>query len=818
MKCSFSPYEGKEKYIFVSYSHQNSDVVAPILDRLNKEGFRIWYDEGIEWGTEWPESIAFHLRNCEVCIAFHSVASVVSPNCRQEINYALKQKKGILSVYLEDVALSDGLDMQLSPFQSTFSYQYEEKEKFLLRLISAQIIQSCKVGVIDSTFKVNNDSNGGIGLELYREETLSDGSITSEYSFDREINDKFREIFDSTEAEQNEKSTLLRKMEAIKGRTFISSLENRINKVDQSNNQLSFDDSISLVPIEYSNSSHLGLGKHFTIPDLPNVRTIIFEVYKEYDYKTLTKMYRCEALDFIKQSSCDEEETVYYIDDPNSNGNILVLLHFNSESNEVFINTGVAVNDEIRISKKPSLMKFTEIYFDDSFNLNSSLFNENEYYAEKGKVELCKIQKDTNEIWKETTISDATAIIVDPETAQQVRRETYFDEERKEWRAKIKIVPYKSYFAFQIIDEDNDKMALTDREIAKFYRKGIYGFPKDVLQAATYYEKDGSPQSLYEIATLFRSEKSIFDWDAYLEYLVQAVEMGSEEASIEYVIYLCQSNNADYIKKGVDLLCNEIVENLGIREFLLGYFIEIGVIDADIDTAYKHYLESAIDSYAPACVRLGHKKVNQEMIGLREYFMNTLTYGHTVADYCMGCVLFWGIGVEENKDEGLRIIKKASEDGNKMAIYALYEIYNGDSEFDNDELATECLQKIVKFDLSVSNKLANRLLDGIGCEVNNDNDKIAFEILQKYASTGDKTAMHNLGWLYKNGRGCSIDYKVARELFESAEKPNSFFWLGNIYENGLGVSIDMQKALEYYRIAAEKGSEKAINRLKEITI
>lgn len=50
MRCSFKPYEGDEKYIFISYSHQNGDIVAPILEKLNSEGLRIWYDEGIEWG------------------------------------------------------------------------------------------------------------------------------------------------------------------------------------------------------------------------------------------------------------------------------------------------------------------------------------------------------------------------------------------------------------------------------------------------------------------------------------------------------------------------------------------------------------------------------------------------------------------------------------------------------------------------------------------------------------------------------------------------------------------------------------------------
>ncbi|MCD7785553.1 MAG: toll/interleukin-1 receptor domain-containing protein [Oscillospiraceae bacterium] len=135
MTCSFRPYEGNEKYIFVSYAHVDGDIVYPIIERLHDAGFRIWFDEGIEWGSEWSESIAEHLSECEVCIAFHSNASAKSMNCRQEVNYALKEMRSILSVYLEDVKLSKGLDMQLSSYQSTFWYQYQDKEQFIDRLI-----------------------------------------------------------------------------------------------------------------------------------------------------------------------------------------------------------------------------------------------------------------------------------------------------------------------------------------------------------------------------------------------------------------------------------------------------------------------------------------------------------------------------------------------------------------------------------------------------------------------------------------------------------------------------------------------------------
>ncbi|MCH5279425.1 MAG: toll/interleukin-1 receptor domain-containing protein [Christensenellaceae bacterium] len=150
MKCSFSPYEGTGKYIFVSYSHKDGEVIRPILEKLHAAGFRIWYDDGIEWGTEWPESIAMHLRNCEICMAFHSKTSSVSLNCRQEIHYALKQNRTVLSVYLEDVELSDGMDMRLSSHQSASPYQYgeEDKQLFYSRLIATKILQGCRDGIV----------------------------------------------------------------------------------------------------------------------------------------------------------------------------------------------------------------------------------------------------------------------------------------------------------------------------------------------------------------------------------------------------------------------------------------------------------------------------------------------------------------------------------------------------------------------------------------------------------------------------------------------------------------------------------------------
>lgn len=135
----FAPYEGTEPYVFISYSHKDSARVLPILMVMYQRGYRVWYDEGIPWTSEWPAVIEEHLRHCAVCLAFHSQASVESIHCRREIHYALQEKKPFLSAYLEDVQLQHGLGLQLSLYQSIklfpqtdeFVTQLERESAFL---------------------------------------------------------------------------------------------------------------------------------------------------------------------------------------------------------------------------------------------------------------------------------------------------------------------------------------------------------------------------------------------------------------------------------------------------------------------------------------------------------------------------------------------------------------------------------------------------------------------------------------------------------------------------------------------------------------
>ncbi len=50
----FAPYQGAEDYIFVSYAHKDSARVFEVISALHRRFYRVWYDQGIEIGADWP--------------------------------------------------------------------------------------------------------------------------------------------------------------------------------------------------------------------------------------------------------------------------------------------------------------------------------------------------------------------------------------------------------------------------------------------------------------------------------------------------------------------------------------------------------------------------------------------------------------------------------------------------------------------------------------------------------------------------------------------------------------------------------------------
>ena len=138
------PYEGEQPYAFVSYAHKDTKEVLPILQKLYEMGYRIWFDEGIVPGSEWPENIAQHLRKSELVIAFLSPNSKASDNCRREVFYAMEQKKNFLGIYLKDTDLDEGMKMQIGIHQHINKDNYHNEQFFLEEICRCDKLINCK--------------------------------------------------------------------------------------------------------------------------------------------------------------------------------------------------------------------------------------------------------------------------------------------------------------------------------------------------------------------------------------------------------------------------------------------------------------------------------------------------------------------------------------------------------------------------------------------------------------------------------------------------------------------------------------------------
>ena len=104
MSTFFKPYEGTRPFVFISYAHLQSDAVVDTIRILHDKGWRLWYDEGIPAGSDWPANIARHMQQCERVIFFLSAEALASPNCYSEMRTAARLGKPVLVIRLDEAA------------------------------------------------------------------------------------------------------------------------------------------------------------------------------------------------------------------------------------------------------------------------------------------------------------------------------------------------------------------------------------------------------------------------------------------------------------------------------------------------------------------------------------------------------------------------------------------------------------------------------------------------------------------------------------------------------------------------------------------
>lgn len=130
-------------YIFVSYAHADDEEVYPIIEELDRRGYRVWYDEGITPGKVWADVIGKHVMECQIMLLFISENYIKSENCEDEWSFAKSENKNFVCVMLHPTHLPAGMKMQMQKRQMVLKYEEQEKDAFFGKLCSAPGMELC---------------------------------------------------------------------------------------------------------------------------------------------------------------------------------------------------------------------------------------------------------------------------------------------------------------------------------------------------------------------------------------------------------------------------------------------------------------------------------------------------------------------------------------------------------------------------------------------------------------------------------------------------------------------------------------------------
>ena len=114
MQTKFEAYTGEEPYLFVSYSHRDTNQVYPILDELYDRKYRIWYDESCENGNDFRDELRQRIEKAEAVLLFVSQSSMASPFCGMEIIVARENGKRLYPIYLDSAEVPPAFEILLA--------------------------------------------------------------------------------------------------------------------------------------------------------------------------------------------------------------------------------------------------------------------------------------------------------------------------------------------------------------------------------------------------------------------------------------------------------------------------------------------------------------------------------------------------------------------------------------------------------------------------------------------------------------------------------------------------------------------------------
>lgn len=154
-------YSGDKPYIFISYAHKDANRIYPVIQALQNNGLRVWYDEGLEVGSHWSETIATHMDKSQCVLCFLTKNFFESENCKDEMHFAKERGKGPLIVYLDPVKLSVEMQMSFGRLHALSMENLSGMDNLIQAICRSDMLAVCKEGSVSMPKiqpKVSNES------------------------------------------------------------------------------------------------------------------------------------------------------------------------------------------------------------------------------------------------------------------------------------------------------------------------------------------------------------------------------------------------------------------------------------------------------------------------------------------------------------------------------------------------------------------------------------------------------------------------------------------------------------------------------------
>lgn len=368
---------------------------------------------------------------------------------------------------------------------------------------------------------------------IYTKEQIKDSEkdfIQLEANIDELLQDKFNELFPVREIEidanEPEENSIRKMLYKIMGENlvnfwgensdkYLQDLEIKWNNEEESEeNELENNDLDKrlyteewLDPIHKFSGSE---GKYFSIVDNPGTVTLVYMVNKQINPQTSEWWFELEYLEYSEDKQ-DEGKVArtYFVDNPSSEGNPLVMLSFIDDKECVCLNVGFLDCEDIKISKNPEFMELKQSWFQTGEKRQMNYF-------------LSSKQKQV--------------IIIDPEFHIPIEIKEFYDKGEKRYKSFIELQEKKKYFACQIrfnsgkSGKINKLRKASSHMLGYNYYIGQYGLKQNWLKAAEWLMQSDRPEDAYYLGVIFMKDKLLYDASLAKKYLTKAMELEIEMA------------------------------------------------------------------------------------------------------------------------------------------------------------------------------------------------------------------------------------------------------------------------------------------------